>query len=171
MGRHSVMNVNTLPNKMVLFAPIGYIFTYGNKLPNLSSDKVKYEDIGSTFARCLDSYFIGKDAGDSKNIDLILACGSKDKIVPPALTEEIIIRCNSNDLIKNVKKAKKVKDDDKNDDEDRRSENGLCVVAAASAAAFRSHCALFLPIIVGRKTLRCFGWQQGALHVAQHSKA
>lgn len=117
MGRHSVMNVNTLPNKMILFAPIGYIFTYGNKLPNLSSDKVKYEDIGSTFARCLDSYFIGKDAGDSKDIDLILACGSKNKIVPPTLTEEIIIRCNSNDLIKNVKNVKLNKNENENGDE------------------------------------------------------
>lgn len=98
-GKHQILNMNTLPNNIAFFTPLGYIFTYADSLPEiLKAKNVKYENIGSTFVRCLDTYFIGENKGDSENIDLILACGSKNKIVPPALTEELIIRCNSDSL-------------------------------------------------------------------------
>ena len=99
LGKHQILNTNTLPNSITLFTPLGYIFTYADSLPKiLKSQNIKYENIGSTFVRCLDTYFIGENEGDSENIDLILACGSKNKIVPPTFTDELIIRCNSDTL-------------------------------------------------------------------------
>ena len=98
-GKHQILNANTLPNSITFFTPLGYIFTYADNLPKiLKTQNVKYENIGSTFVRCLDTYFIGENEGDSKDIDLILACGSKNKVVPPAFTDELIIRCNSDTL-------------------------------------------------------------------------
>ena len=100
MGRHEVMNINTLPNSLSFLTPIGYIFTYENSLPKiLNSKRVAFEDIGSTFTRCLDTYFVGDKANEAENIDVILACGSKNKVVPPALTEDLVVRCNSNVLV------------------------------------------------------------------------
>lgn len=98
-GKHQILNTNTLPNSIACFTPLGYIFTYADNLPKiLKTQNVKYENIGSTFVRCLDTYFIGENEGDSKDVDLILACGSKNKVVPPAFTDELIIRCNSDTL-------------------------------------------------------------------------
>lgn len=100
MGRHEVMNINTLPNTLSFLTPIGYIFTYENSLPKiLESKRVAYEDLGSTFARCLDTYFIGDEKNEAEKIDIVLACGTKNKVVPPTLTEEIMIRCNSVSLM------------------------------------------------------------------------
>lgn len=99
MGKHEILNLDTLPNNFSFFIPLGYVFTYENSLPKmLMSNRVVYENIGSTFARCLDKYFIGQNTDESEKIDLILACGCKDKIVPPRLTEDLIIRCNSHIL-------------------------------------------------------------------------
>lgn len=98
-GKHQILNTNTLPNSIACFTPLGYIFTYADNLPKiLKTQNVKYENIGSTFVRCLDTYFIGENEGDAENIDLILACGSKNNVVPPAFTDELIIRCNSDTL-------------------------------------------------------------------------
>lgn len=100
MGRHEVMNINTLPNSLSFLTPIGYIFTYENSLPKiLNSKRVAFEDIGSTFTRCLDTYFVGDKANEAEKIDVILSCGSKNKVVPPALTEDLVVRCNSNVLV------------------------------------------------------------------------
>lgn len=114
-GKHKILNTNTLPNSITFFTPLGYIFTYADNLPKiLKTQNVKYENIGSTFVRCLDTYFIGENKGDSENIDLILACGSKNKVVPPAFTDELIIRCNSDTLTgeseNRVVKIKKIKE-------------------------------------------------------------
>lgn len=101
VGKHHLLNSNSIPSSTSYFTSIGYIFTYNDKLPNYLYDSdVKYENIGSTFVRCLDTYFVGENDNDSENIDLILACGCKNGIVPPTFTEELIIRCNSEALTK-----------------------------------------------------------------------
>lgn len=101
VGKHHLLNSNSIPSSASYFTSIGYIFTYNDKLPNYLYDSdVKYENIGSTFVRCLDTYFVGENDNDSENVDLILACGCKNGIVPPTFTEELIIRCNSESLTK-----------------------------------------------------------------------
>ena len=96
MGTHHVINVNKIPPQICMFPLLGYIFTYDKSLPKfLKNKRVDYTNIGSTFAICLDNYFIGMNEKDGKDVNLVIACGSKDKEVPPAFTEELIIRCNS----------------------------------------------------------------------------
>ena len=100
LGRHEIININTLPSSLSFLTPIGYVFTYENTLPKiLDSKRVVYEDIGSTFTRCLDTYFLGEEKNEAEKIDIVLACGSKNKIVPPALTDELVLRCNSDTLM------------------------------------------------------------------------
>ena len=102
-GTHILENSNTMSMKFGTFYPIGYIFTYENTVLHKPASNytslVSYEDIGSTYARCLDTYFVSKDNKDAEEIDLVLACGCKNEETPPALTEELIIRCNSEKMM------------------------------------------------------------------------
>ena len=69
-------------------------------------------DVGNTFTRCLDSYFIGDDV--MKNVDVVLTCSPKQGNVPPTFTDELMIRCNSADLVKPLGKCGSDKDCCKN---------------------------------------------------------
>jgi len=101
MGTHKVINIDKIPLTLSLCQPVGYIFTYNKRLPKyLINDEVKFEDVGSTFAGCFDSYFVKPDSEQqSEDIDLILSCEAKNDVVPPTLTENIIIRCDSQKLM------------------------------------------------------------------------
>lgn len=100
MGKHVVMNVDSLPSNLSYFPPIGYIFTYSNTVPKLiMNSSISYEECGSTMPRCLDSYFVASNTKNTDEIDLILSCSCKNDISPPGFIENIIIRSNSNILI------------------------------------------------------------------------
>lgn len=106
-NKHVINNTNKLFTDGLLFAPIGYVFTYDTTLPSelkdiISSLTYPYENVGSTFACCLDTYFTANNTNTSYNIDLILSCSSKNNVVPPTFTENLIIRCNSKELSKNL---------------------------------------------------------------------
>lgn len=96
MGNHIIINEDEIPKNFTVYAPIGYVFTYEKKLPKwLISEKVDFQDIGGSFPACLDSYFSGTD----DNIDLIISCCPKDNIVPAQFVNEIIVQCNSDQLM------------------------------------------------------------------------
>ena len=98
LGNHIVFNVDELPKNYALYPPMGYIFTYANSLPScLISDKLKYKNVGSVCPSCLDDYFTGTD----DNIDLILSICPKDNVVPAKFVNEIVVQCNSNELLRN----------------------------------------------------------------------
>ena len=96
MGKHAIMNVDTLPSNLSYFPPIGYIFTYNNAIPKaIAKNATEYEDIGSTMPRCLDSYFVASNTKNTDEIDLILSCSCKNATAPASFIEDIIIRTNS----------------------------------------------------------------------------
>lgn len=96
-GERMMLNTDKLPKHSLVYQPIGYIFTYADSLPNsLINHKLKYKDIGGCFPDCLDSYFSNTD----NNIDLILSISPKDKIVPARFVDEIVVQCNSDQLMK-----------------------------------------------------------------------
>lgn len=96
MGKHMIMNVDTLPSNLSYFPPIGYIFTYNGVIPkSITKNEIAYEDVGSTIPRCLDSYFVASNTKNTDDIDLILSCTCKNAISPPGFVEDIIIRTNS----------------------------------------------------------------------------
>ena len=105
MGNHVIINENEIPNNFTIYPPVGYAFTYGDKLPSwLISNKVKYQDVGGSFPSCLDTYFVGTN----DNIDLIISCCSRDKVVPAQFVNEIIVQCNSEQLLKGGKMKENV---------------------------------------------------------------
>lgn len=109
MGTHHVINADTIPSNLVYFSPVGYIFTYNNSLPkSLANSLVKEIDVGSTFTRCLDGYFISKGGNDGTKIDLVLSCSPKGNIAPPTFTNELIVRCNSKALMSAVMENSRV---------------------------------------------------------------
>lgn len=100
LGEHKIFNTPQFPDKLFECNPIGYIFSYED-IKKKVGVKDMFVDVGNTFTRCLDSYFIGDDASD--NIDMIIACSPKRECKSPSFTNELIIRCNSADLLKSNK--------------------------------------------------------------------
>jgi len=99
-GERMIFNTDSLPKESLVYQPVGYIFTYADSLPNsLINNKVKYTDVGGCFPSCLDTYFSGTD----EKIDLILSISPRDKIVPARFNDEIVIQCNSEQLLKGNK--------------------------------------------------------------------
>lgn len=96
LGEHKIFNVPRFPDKLVDYNPIGYIFSYVEIKRKMIVEDA-FVDVGNTFTRCLDSYFISDDPSD--NIDMIIACSPKKEISSPAFTNELIIRCNSAKLL------------------------------------------------------------------------
>ena len=95
-GEHVIINEDTIPRNFTLYPPVGYVFTYEKKLPNwLISEKIAYQDVGGCFPSCLDSYFM-----NTKDVDLIISCTPRNKVVPPRFSNEIIVQCNSEQLMK-----------------------------------------------------------------------
>lgn len=99
-GKQVVYNLDTIPVQFTITPPIGYIFTYSNTLPKwLICNHVKYKDVGGCFPSCLDAYFTGE------NVNLVLSCCPKNKVVPARFVNEIVIKCNSKDLMQDVKQV------------------------------------------------------------------
>lgn len=97
MGQHVVFNTNEIPKNFCLYAPIGYVFTYDSRLPQfLISDKLLYQDVGGVFPSCLDEYFTATD----KSVDLILSICPRGDIVPACFVNEIVVQCNSAQIMK-----------------------------------------------------------------------
>ena len=100
-GEHVIINDDTIPRNFTLYPPVGYVFTYEKRLPNwLISDKITYQDVGGCFPSCLDTYFM-----NTKDVDLIVSCSPKNKVVPPRFSNEIIIQCNSEQLMRGKGKS------------------------------------------------------------------
>ena len=97
MGEHVVFNSDEIPKNFSLYPPIGYIFTYNENLPKfLVSDKLKYKNVGGVFPSCLDEYFTGTE----DRIDLILSICPRFETVPATFINEIIVQCNSEQIMK-----------------------------------------------------------------------
>lgn len=97
MGEHVVFNSDEIPKNFSLYLPIGYIFTYNESLPKfLASDKLKYKNVGGVFPSCLDEYFTGTE----DKIDLILSICPRFETVPATFINEIIVQCNSEQIMK-----------------------------------------------------------------------
>lgn len=97
-GERMIFNTDELPKESLVYQPIGYIFTYADTLPNsLINSKVKYNDVGGCFPSCLDTYFSNTD----ERVDLILSISPKNKVVPPRFVNEIVVQCNSEQLMSN----------------------------------------------------------------------
>lgn len=97
LGQHMVFNVDELPRNFAIYPPIGYIFTYANSLPScLVSDKLKYKNIGSVCPSCLDEFF----TATNDKTDLILSISPKNKVVPAKFINEVVVQCNSDELLK-----------------------------------------------------------------------
>lgn len=92
-----LFNIDSIPTNFAYMNIVGYIFTYCNKLPDFfgASKLNKYTNYGSTCPGCLDQYF----TDNANDIDLILSICSKDKEMPLNFKDNLIIRCNSNNLI------------------------------------------------------------------------
>lgn len=94
-GQLLVMNTNEVYRHV-----IGYVFTYSNTFPT-PGNIVSYQSIGSTFSRCLDTYFAGKEPD---KVNVILACSPKNLQVPCKFLNEIIIRTNTDKIMEDPKK-------------------------------------------------------------------
>lgn len=98
-GEHVIINEDSIPRNFTVYPPVGYIFTYESKLPQwLISNKITYQDVGGCFPSCLDTYFL-----NTNNVDLIISCSPRNKVVPPRFMNEIVVQCNSELLMKNNK--------------------------------------------------------------------
>ena len=96
-GEHVLFNSNEIPRNFTVYPPVGYIFTTDKTLPKfLINDRIQYKDVGGSFASCLDHYF----SGTEDKIDLILSISPKNNEVPPRFVNEIVVQCNSDQLMK-----------------------------------------------------------------------
>lgn len=93
-------SANALPFAACLPTTVGYIFTYQSKLPPMIGKMIPKDEI-STFPLCLDQYFnYGTDAKKDKPADLIMICKPEDRsIMPLTMTQDVIVRTNSSDLL------------------------------------------------------------------------
>lgn len=97
-GNVVIDNVNSIPIIFAMQKIIGYIFTYADSFPDfMNCNSVKYTDVGNTFPSCLDEYFIKND----DKVDLILSCKGNNNEVPLQFIKTIVIRCNSEEFMKN----------------------------------------------------------------------
>ena len=102
-----LMNINDISLGMTCVPIVGYIFTHGKTIPNVfnNSEFISGIDNGKTSPAGLDQYFIAQDTSVD-NINVIISCFGSNSEVPVRLNENIIMRCNAEQLVE-----KGVKDD------------------------------------------------------------
>lgn len=99
-------NIDSIPQQFYFMQLVGYIFTYESSLPDIlkSNQYSKYVSYGRTHPVGLDQYFINSESGGI-TCDLVLSCTATDEIMPIQMVENIIVRCNSKQLVGNEKKS------------------------------------------------------------------
>jgi hypothetical protein len=100
LGKPYIFNENYLPNIFWIAKPVGYIFTYLNKLPNLIGSNLEHYDIGSTAPVGLDIYFIQSNPSENRKIDVVFSCKLKPLSVAPVnWTNTTIIQCGLENIL------------------------------------------------------------------------
>lgn len=93
-------NVDSIPAQFAFMPIIGYVFTYEKSLPDLlkSNKYIKYQNYCRTCPVGLDQFFINNAEG-KVICDLVIRCTATNEIMPVQMTEPLIIRCNSHQLV------------------------------------------------------------------------
>lgn len=104
-GKTMFGNVDVIPRQFYFMPVVGYIFTYAASLPDIlqSNQYLTYTSYGRTHPIGLDQYFINSNS-DGVECDLVLSCTGTNEIMPIQMFENIIIRCNSHQLVSNETK-------------------------------------------------------------------
>lgn len=104
-GKTIFGNTNVIPQQFYFMPMIGYIFTYEKTLPDVikSNRYMSYTNYGHTHPVGLDQFFIN-NGSDNVICDLVLSCTATNESMPVQMCENIIIRCNSHQLVNNETK-------------------------------------------------------------------
>lgn len=104
-GRTLFGNTDTIPQQFYYTPIVGYMFTYEKTLPDIlkSNQYTTYTYYGRTHPLGLDQYFINSNSNGIV-CDLVLYCTGANDVMPVQMIENIIIRCNSHQLVGNETK-------------------------------------------------------------------
>ena len=102
-GRWMFCNTDIIPKQFYFMPVVGYIFTYERSLPEIlkANQYIEYESIGRTHPFGLDQYFINANA-NGITCDLVISCTGTNEVMPVQMCENLVIRCNSHQLVSNV---------------------------------------------------------------------